>query len=45
LDYEGYQSEGSDEDFFIDVDELEAEARVAVREFSTSLSRELRIGA
>ena len=44
LDYEGYQSEGSDEDFIIDEEELEAEARVAVREFSTSLSRELRIG-
>lgn len=44
LDYEGYQSEGSDEDFIIDEDELEAEARVAVQEFSTSLSRELRIG-
>ncbi|XP_057550926.1 uncharacterized protein LOC130828905 isoform X2 [Amaranthus tricolor] len=43
LDYEGYQSEGSDEDFIIDEEELEAEARVAVREFSTSLSRELRI--
>ncbi|CAO2837339.1 unnamed protein product [Amaranthus hypochondriacus] len=43
LDYEGYQSEGSDEDFIIDEDELEAEARVAVQEFSTSLSRELRI--
>lgn len=44
LDYEGYQSEGSDEDFIIDEEELEAEARAVVREFSTSLSRELRIG-
>lgn len=43
LDYEGYQSEEGDEDFVIDVEELEAEARVAVREFSTSLSRELSI--
>ncbi|XP_021728977.1 uncharacterized protein LOC110696023 [Chenopodium quinoa] len=43
LDYEGYQSEGSDEDFIIDEEELEAEAKAVVREFSTSLSRELKI--
>ncbi|KAL2940945.1 GTPase Der [Bienertia sinuspersici] len=43
LDDEGYQSEGADEEFVIDEEELEAEARVAVQEFSTSLSRELKL--
>ncbi|XP_074292507.1 uncharacterized protein LOC141619389 [Silene latifolia] len=43
VEYEGYESEATDENFVIDEDELEAEARVLVQEFSRSLSRELTI--
>ncbi|KAH9625175.1 hypothetical protein KSS87_002065 [Heliosperma pusillum] len=41
VEYEGYESEATDENFVIDEDELETEARVLVQEFSRSLSREL----
>lgn len=43
VDDEGYESEGGDESFFVDEEELEAEARVAVQEYSRLLSGELRI--
>ncbi|GMH11483.1 hypothetical protein Nepgr_013324 [Nepenthes gracilis] len=43
VDYEGYEGESSEETFAIDEEELEEEAKNAVREYSRSLSRELRI--
>ncbi|XP_074292504.1 uncharacterized protein LOC141619385 [Silene latifolia] len=43
VEYEGYESEATDENFLVDEDELQAEARVLVQQFSRSLSRELTI--
>jgi len=44
VDYEGYETEEGDESYVVDEEELEAEAEVAVQEYSHFLSRELRIG-
>lgn len=43
VDSEGYETEEGDESYAVDEEELEAEAKVAVQEYSQFLSRELRI--